>query len=452
METQDDLVRGSIPKALVRLSLPIFLGMVFQILYGIVDTFWIGRIDPNDPSYLGGVGVIVPLFFLVIALGSGVLIGVSSLVARCIGSRDFCTLNRVFGSGLLIGGGLALLLLISIYSFDDAIIQNLGAEKSYAKHALDYLHFIAPAGALMLVGNVFNGVIMGEGRMKKIMVAVIIATMANCGLDPFFIFTLGWGVRGAGLATVAAQLMGGVYIVSVFLSGKTETPLRLSRGSVDWFVVKRIIQVGLPQTAGQLAVPVGYFFFNRIIIGIDPRAVAAFIVCVRFEQIILMPILAIGTAVITMTGQNSGAGRRDRVYAVWWNGLLMVLLLVGAAAAILVAAAPFIYPLFSEVAQVTDYAVRQTRVVAPSYVAVAVVVLVRTFFQGLGKSLPGVVGNLLRSVVIAVPAAVVYAVVFDLGVQGVWFGMVTGNILAAVVSVLWVLNILSTFGRKRLLT
>jgi putative MATE family efflux protein len=302
----------------------------------------------------------------------------------------------------------------------------------------------------MLVGNVFNGIIMGEGRMRQIMIAAIIATMANCGLDPLFIFILGLGVRGAGLATVASQLIAGIYIISVFLSGKTETPLRLRMHSVDWFVVKRVVVVGLPQTAGQLAISVGYFMFNRILIGIDPRAVAAFVVCVRFEQILLMPILAIGTAVITMVGQSSGAGRYDRVYAIWWHGLLLELLLVGSAAAALMGAAPRIYPLFSKVALVTDYAVRQTRIVAPSYVAVAVTVLVRTFFQGLGKSLPGVVGNLLRSMIIAVPAALAYAVVFDLGVRGVWLGMVTGNILAAVASVLWISKTLSRFGSRRL--
>ena len=450
MDTQDNLVHGSIPKILVRLSLPIFLGMVFQILYGIVDTFWIGKIDPHDPSYLGGVGLIVPLFFLVIALGSGVLIGVSSLVARSIGSRDKRTLNRVFGSGLLVGVSLAVLLLAAVYLFDNTIIRKLGAKESYAEHALDYLRFIAPAGALMLVGNVFNGIIMGEGRMKQIMIAAIIATLTNCGLDPFFIFILGLGVRGAGLATVASQLIAGIYIISVFLSGKTETPLRLRIHSVDWFVIKRVVAVGLPQTAGHLAISLGYFMFNRILIGIDPRALAAFVVCVRFEQILLMPILAIGTAVITMVGQNSGADRYDRVYAIWWHGLLLELLLVGAAASALMGAAPRIYPLFSKVALVTDYAVRQTRIVAPSYVAVAVTVLVRTFFQGLGKSLPGVVGNLLRSMIIAVPAAMAYAVLFDLGVRGVWFGMVTGNILAAVASMLWISKTLSRFGSRKL--
>jgi putative MATE family efflux protein len=438
MVMQDDLVSASIPKSLLRLSLPIFLGMTFQILYGIVDTYWIGKINPNDPSYLGGVGVVIPLFFLVIALGSGVLIGMSSLVARCIGSQDQHTLNRVFGSGMLMGGVLAGILLALVYLFDTILINKLGAQGNYADHALAYLRFIAPAGALMLIGNVFNGIIMGEGRMRHIMIAAIMATTLNCGLDPLFIFALGLGVRGAGLATVASQLIAGIYILRLFFIGKTTTPLKLRLGKVDLSVLKRIVVIGFPQTAGQLAVSVGYFFFNRILIGIDPQAVAAFAVCIRFEQIMLMPILSIGTAVITLSGQNFGAGRYDRVRSVWWNGLLLELVFVSAAVLVITGAAPQIYRVFSTVETVTNYAVRQTRVVAPSYLAVAVIVLVRTLFQGLGKPVPGIVGNLLRSVVFALPAALFYAVVLERGVPGVWFGMVTGNVLAAVASAMWV--------------
>jgi len=81
------MFEGPVLGLLVRLSLPIFVGMVFQLLYAVVDTLWVSRIDPSDPSYVGGMGIIFPLVTLVIAVGSGVLIGTSSLVARAIGEK-----------------------------------------------------------------------------------------------------------------------------------------------------------------------------------------------------------------------------------------------------------------------------------------------------------------------------------------------------------------------------
>jgi Na+-driven multidrug efflux pump len=253
------------------------------------------------------------------------------------------------------------------------------------------------------------------------------------------------GVRGAGLATVVSQLIAGAYIVSLFLRGKTTTPFVWHRRGIGFNAVKRIAAVGFPQAAGQLSLSVGYFFFNRILLSIDPQAVAAFAVYTRFEQIILMPILAIGTAVITMVGQSFGAGRLLRIIEVWRKALLLALLLVCAIVALLIAGSPRIYPLFSDVPEVTRYAVRQTIVIAPSYLMVAIVVLVRTLFQGLGKPLPGVVGNVLRSIGIAVPAALLFTTL-GLGVPGVWYGIMTANVLTAVVSLVLIARAL---GRLR---
>jgi len=444
VDLHQDLILGT----LVRLALPIFLGMIFQILYGIVDTFWISRIDPSDPSYVGGVGMILPLFFLVIALGSGILIGMSSLVARASGAKDRHTLERAFGSGLLIGGTLASLLVALGYLFDSQIIGALGARDDYYVHALEYLRFIIPAGALMLVGNVFNGIIMGEGLMKQIMVAAIIATMANSGLDPLFIFTLGMGVRGAALATVTSQLIAAVYILRLFMRGRTTTPVRWEWGSIGAGIVKRIAAIGFPQAAGQLSLSLSFFVFNRILIGTDPRAVTAFAICARFDQILFMPLLAIGTAVITMVGQSFGAGHYRRIHRTWRVALTAALGGVGLLAATFMSVAPKVYPLFSDVHEVVDYAVRQTRIVMPSFLMVAVVVLGRTTFQGIGRALPGLVGNLLRSIGIAVPAALLFTYVLDMGIPGVWLGMVTGNTITAGVVFLWTVKALRSLQER----
>jgi len=179
---------GPIIRVLARLALPMFAGMVFQVLYSIVDTIWISRIDLNDPSYVGGTGMIFPLIFLVIALGSGILIGISSLVARSIGEKNWRVLEKTAESGLFIGVSLSVLFVSLAYIFDKKLVHLLGATGDYYTHALEYLRFMIPAGAIMLIGNVFNGILQGEGLMNKIMKAMIIATLANIALDPLCIF------------------------------------------------------------------------------------------------------------------------------------------------------------------------------------------------------------------------------------------------------------------------
>jgi len=429
---------GPILKVLRKLALPIFLGMIFHVLYSIVDTIWISRIDLSDPSYVGGTGIIFPLIFLVIAFSSGLLIGISSLVARSIGEKNRYVLNRTAESGLIIGVIISVLLLTLGYIFDEELVKLLGARGDYYIHALEYLRFILPAGVLMLMGNIFNGILQGEGLMDKIMKSMIIATVANILLDPVFIFLLGMKVKGAGLATVISQIMAGTYVISVFLQKKTLVRIEWKLRNVDFGIIKQIIAVGFPQTAGQITMAVSFLFFNRIVVGIDPLALTAFSLCGRIDQILIMPILAIGAALITMIGQNYGRGNFKRVRGIWRVGLFTALAVVGFLSGVIVVLAPKIFPFFSEVDQVVHYAVLQVRVIEFTFIFTAVAILARSGFQAVGKPIPGLIIVVLRIAGIAIPMAYFYVYVLHLGIYGVWFGIITGNIIGAAVSLIWV--------------
>ena len=135
------MYEGPIIGLIFKLATPVFIGIFFQLLYSIVDTIWVSRIDLNDPSYVGGIGIIFPLIFLTIAISSGILIGVGSLVARSIGKKDYASVNRAAESGLLIGTALSLIFLILGYTFDEQLIEALGGKGDYFTHALEYFKF-----------------------------------------------------------------------------------------------------------------------------------------------------------------------------------------------------------------------------------------------------------------------------------------------------------------------
>lgn len=429
---------GPVPPLLAKLSLPVLAGTALQLLYGIVDTLWVSRIDIGDPSYVGGIGIVFPLFFLVIALGSGIMIGASSLVARAAGAKDNRILERVAGSGLAVGAGIGALLLGFGYGFDREIILLLGARGDTFIHALEYFRSMLPAGFLMLAGNTLIGALQGEGRMDKVMKAVIIGTLANFALDPVFIFLLGYGVRGAGYATVSAQLAAGLYVVSLYARGKTLAPIRWKLSDVDGRVISRMLSVGIPQTIGQLAMSVSFLAFNRIIVGIDSRALASFTLCGRFDQVMVLPILAIASAEITMVGQNFGRGNRARVRKIWNTCILGAAAVSGFVGTLLFLFAPALYPLFTSVDAVDALAVGQTRTVVFSYLFASAAVLGRAYFQAVGRAIPGLVIDALRLFVIPLPAALLLVHGAGFGVPGVWLAIVMGNVGSAFVAVTWV--------------
>jgi putative MATE family efflux protein len=434
---------GPILRLLVRLSFPIFAGMVFQLLYNITDTIWISRIDLSDPSYVGGTGVIFPIIFFAMAIGNGILIGVSSLVARSIGARKGEVLSRTAESGLVISIAVSILVVVVCYLFSGRIIRALGVTGDYFTHAHEYFLYIVPAAVLMFIGNVFFGILQGEGLMDKLMKAMIIGTLTNIVLDPVFIFLLGMKVKGAAVATDIAQVASLMYVVSVFLRRKTLVRVDWKVKNIDLSIVRQILAIGLPQTAGQIIMSVSFLVFNRIVISIDPHALTAYSLCGRFDMIVITPIFAIASALITMVGQNYGRGNYERVRNIWWVGVLSASVVVMFVAAIMVSFAPSIYPFFSDVDSVVRYAVRQTRIIEFSFIFATIGILARSTFQAIGSPMPALFIPLLRLVAIAIPVVYLYVYVLNLGMYGVWFGVITANCVSAGVSMLWVTRVLN---------
>jgi len=432
------IFEGPILKTLSKLAFPIFAGMVFQLAYNITDTIWISRIDLGDPSYVGGVGLVFPIIFIAIAIGSGILIGTSSLVARAIGRKDTGILNRTAESSLVIAGVFSLFMFVLGYGLGDRLVGLLGAFGDYRVHALEYLYYITPGAVVMFLLHAFNGILQGEGLMKKVMVAMIIGTVANIILDPVFIFVLKLNVRGAAIATCLAQFLALGYVVSVFLRGQAQVKIEWRVRNIDFAVIKEIAGVGLPQTLSQVLMSLGFLIFNRIVVGIDPLALTAFSLVGRFDQVVLIPIFAISSALLTMMGQNWGRGIHERVKRIWRTGLLSGGVVVASLAAIMVSVAPFIYPFFSGLDEVVRYAVIQTRIMEFSFVLAVAGILARSAFQAMGNPLPALVITALRLLGIAVPAVYLYVFVFDWGIYGVFLGIITGNAVGAIIGLLWV--------------
>jgi len=433
---------GPVLPLIARLSLPVLAGMFFQLLYNIVDTIWVSRIDLNDPSYVGGTGLIFPVIFFFMALASGVSVGVSSLVARAIGEKNRDVLNKIAESGLIMALLLSLICMGAVYGFGPQIVKAMGAEGDYYRHGLNYLLWVTPVALFAFVGNVFFGIFQGEGLMKHMMMAMIIGTVVNIVLDPIFIFTFNLDVRGAAIATGIAQLISLIYALGVFAAKKTLVPISWSIRNVRLEIIKKITVIGLPQALGQITMSISFLLLNRLVVSIDPLAMTAYSLCGRLDQIVLMPSFALAAAMITIVGQNAGRGnlrRADHAVKVGYAAGFIVVLFF---ALLMMALAKHIYPLFSGIDEVVDYAVRQTYTVELFFSLAVVGIINRSVFQAIGYPMPAFFITMLRVLLISVPAAYLFVGVFDMGVYGVWYGLISGIVASFIVSLIWVRHVM----------
>ena len=436
---------GPLLPLFARLAAPILAGMLFNLLYTTVDTFFISLIDRSDPAIIGGTGLIFPIMFLGIALANGIMIGVSSLVARAIGERNHDVLNTAADSGLALGLVIGVALILAGYSSAEGLVRAMGAEGDYARYALEYFRWILPGLGLMVAFQVLVGVVQGEGLVRYMMITMVAGNAINIVLDPFFILErvgpfpgLGMGVSGAALATIIGQSLGGVYLIWVFLSGKTTVPVKWSFRDVRLPIVGQIVSVGFPNALSQIVLASSFLILNRLIIEIDPRAVTASALVGRLDQLVLMPVFALSGAVMTVVGQNMGRGLADRARSAWRTAVGIALVTTAVTATIMVLIAPLVYRIFSTNEVVLDYAVRQVRTVEYSFLFATLAIISRSVFQAMGRPWPGLIVTILRMVGFVVPFALLFVYVLDWGIYGVWGGLIAGNLLGASLSLIWI--------------
>jgi putative MATE family efflux protein len=433
---------GPLIPLFIRLGVPMLAGQIVQLIYNITDTAFISRIDRADPSLVGGVGIIFPLMFLGIALAAGIMTGISSLVARAIGEKNYSVLDKVAESGMAMAIVLSVFMISVTYIFDEQVVSLLGASGDYARVAADYLRFIIPAAASAFICNVLLGILQGEGQVKYIMKVMFIGTGLNIILDPIFIFLLGWGVKGAAAATTVAQFIALLYAFTPFLRQKVSVRIHWKVGNISFSVMGMITSVGFPQTLGMILMSVSFLFLNRVVMDIDPLALTAFSLCGRFDQAVLMPSFALGGALITIMGQNGGRGLYERCMKAWHRALLAGLISVAAIAAVMVILAPWIFSFFSELPEVVRYAVLQTRLVEFTFIFAMIAIISRSGFQAVGYPVPALLVVLLRLIIITIPAAYFFVYQLGWGMYGVWAGLVLGGALSSVVSYIWLRAIL----------
>lgn len=437
INNDNGMFAGPAGSLLLRLALPIYVSTLFWVVYTLTDIYWISRIDPEDPSIVGGVSLVIPIYMLAFALSNGLLIGVKSLVARAVGMGNEALLNRVASAGLALAALASAIFLLLGYAFSSEITHAMGARGDLFVHAHTFMRYILPATALLFAFNVLSGIAQGEGRMKYVMHAMGLGVGLNMLLDPLLILAMGLGVKGAALATCFSQAVSLAYLVLIFSKGGMRVPLHVNIVRARPDTIAKILKIGLPQGLSEILVAVYLLAVNWMVVNIDPPAMTAFGLCARVDQLLLLSIAAISSAVLTAAAQNAGRGKLARVRqiqntAIYAGGLLVLL-----QAGLLLVFSPWIYGVLSDTEIVVNYAVLQTRIVNLFYVFAVPTLVYHSFFLAVGHPWPAISIQATKMFVISLPLMALLADLLDLDMYGVWLGIAAGEVSAAIIAYSW---------------
>jgi putative MATE family efflux protein len=422
-------------KALWTLAFPIMAGMGIHTLYTIVDMIFIGRLGGDA---IAAVAFNMPLFFLVLGLSFGVGSGVTASIARFIGAKDKVnadnTAEHAVALGLIISTILTTLGLI----YGEDLLQRLGATESVLPLSWDYLKVSLIGLPFMVFSTFFRSILSGEGDMKLPMAVAGLGTILNIILDPIFIFTLGYGVGGAAMASAISQLIVFlIFVYMLFVKEHAYIRFRMRDFSPSIFIIKDIIRVGLPASMSMIIMAFGQLVFNRILVRFSTDAVAAYQVGARMDIVIFLPIMAIASALTTLVGMFFGAKEIEKIKFIAKYGIIRSVMVTGVLSIILYIFAPLVVKSFTMDVGIQSIAVTYLRFICLIYPLIAIGMTVGRILQGLGKGLPMLVITSIRILALSAPLALYFIMVLNKSIEWVWYAMIISTIVSVVISVIW---------------
>jgi putative MATE family efflux protein len=435
--TKAALTSGSIGGSLLRMTGPMTVGILANMLFNLVDTYFIGKLGKEE---LAAMAFTFPLVFFVTGSSMGMSIGVSSVVSRAIGAGEEDRVRRITTHSLLLGMTLVLILLAIGYPLLNRVLRAMGATPDLIPLVRDYMIPWGCGIIFIVIPMLGNSVIRSTGDTLVPSAVMLTAGGLNVLLDPLLIF--GWGpfpalgLRGAALATVASYVA--VFIVMLMLLQFKYRLLHI--GAIrcrsmlqSW---REVMEIALPAVFTNQMIPLANGILTAMIASQGQAAVAAWGVSTRLESLMMSPFFALSTVMAPFVGQNTGADRSDRIRdALVFCGKICM----GGALAVWLTAAlagPWIAPLFSPRTDIQSLIRLHLWIVPAGYGAFAWKLQYTSAFNAQRKPLYSSATFLGRFFLFMIPFAWLGREHY--GMPGLFSGLALANLCALVLArVLW---------------
>jgi putative MATE family efflux protein len=440
----NDLTTAPIPQLIRRLAIPASVGFLFNTLYNVVDTFWAGRYSTDA---LAALSLSFPIFFLMLAMGMGFSTGATALIGNALGSGDRRKAVRTASQALILSLMVAAVVMAIGYTTVPSLFRLLGATDDYLRICLDYMFVILAGTPIVLQVYMVNGVLNAHGDMVSFRNYLIVATVANIALDPWFMYggfgLPAMGMKGIAAATILVQVFGLVYLLR---RARTTGLFHRREGAhyrPDRRVLADITRQGIPASLNMMTVALGIFVITYFLSHFGQEAVAAYGVATRIEQLVLLPTIGLNTAALTLAAQNGGAGLYDRVRQTVHKTLIYGGFMAAGGAILLYCGAEFLMGLFTDDAAVVATGAHYLRIAAFIQYAYILLFVNTSVLQGLKKPVFALWIGLYRQLVAPFAFFWLATRVWDFGLDGIWAGVFVITWSAALVAVVFAQRMVS---------
>ncbi|MCB0668087.1 MAG: MATE family efflux transporter [Saprospiraceae bacterium] len=421
----------SIGRLLRQQAIPASIGILIMSIYGIVDTIFVGR-------WVGSLGiaaitVVMPITFLIGAIGMSIGIGGASIISRAYGDNNQDRANLAFAHQVVMTLVFAILFSIVGGIFMDDLLKIFGGKGDILEPAHEYFKITLYSVPFLAWAMMSNNVIRAEGYPKVAMYTLIVPAVANLILDPIFIVGFNMGIAGAAWATALGYIASGLYAMYYFLFGKSHLKVAWKDLILKSKIIREISAIGAVTLARQGTISVLYIVLNNALFKYgDELSISTWGIINRVMMFANFPVVGITQGFVPIAGYNYGAQLWDRVKSVILNAIKYgTIISFGLFALIMVFATQFvsIFTLDQEMINQAPYALRIVFLATP---LITIQLIGSAYFQAIGKAAPALFLALTKQGIFLIPLILVLPLFW--GINGIWISFPIADIAAAAIS------------------
>jgi putative MATE family efflux protein len=433
---EHDFTSGSLPRAVLILSVPMILEMAMESLFGILDALFVGRLGADA---VAAVGVTESLLTVIFAVAIGLGMSTTAMVARRIGEKDEEGAARAAAQAVALGVFLSVpIALLGVFKGGD-LLALMGAPASVVETGRGYVAWVLGGSTAVFLLFLINAIFRGAGDAAIAMRSLWVANAVNIVLDPCLIFGLGpfpeLGLTGAGIGTTIGRAVGVLYQLRA-LSGRGRVAVRRRHLRIEWDVMWRLMKLSMGGIGQFLIATASWLGLVRLLSPYGSAPLAGYTIALRIIVVAILPSWGMSNAAATLVGQNLGAGKPDRAErSVWLTGLYNMIFLGAVALTFIVFAEPLI-GIFSPDPEVRAIGANCLRIISYGYVFYAWGMVIVQAFNGAGDTTTPTYVNLCCYWLFQIPLAFTLARGLGMGPQGVFLAITIAESVLAVVGIL----------------
>ena len=417
-------------KLLANMSLPMMASMMVMALYNIVDSIFVARISEDA---LTALSMAFPVQNLMIAVSTGLGVGINAVLSRALGAKD----EKAVGRAALNGSFMLFVCAIVFMILGATVIRPFYEVQTTSRAIVEYgvtYTSIVTIGCFGLFTQVLcERLLQSTGRTVGVMFTQALGAVVNIILDPILIFGLfgvpAMGVAGAAVATIAGQWVAAAFGVYFNLKKNPEIPFKVRGFRPNGATIRRILVIGVPSAVMASIGSVMNFCMNQILIAFSSTAVAVFGVYFKLQSFIFMPIFGLNNGSVPIIAFNYGAKRADRMIEAIKYGVCAAVAIMVAGMAAFQAMPDKLLLFFDASEEMMRIGVPALRIISLHFPLAGVCIGFGAVFQALGFSIYSMVISLVRQLVVLIPCAYLFGAVFG-GVGMVWWAFALSELVS----------------------